>query len=80
MEKEIKLKKKELHLANERTFLSYVRTAASIFVLAIALIRFFDNRFLIILGFLFVLIGAFIFVLGAYRYHQERKQILTDAV
>ena len=75
MEDKIKLKKLEAHLANERTFLSYTRTTASVVVLAVALIKFFEEKIVIYIGFVVLIVGILILILGIYRYFQERKHI-----
>lgn len=75
MDTEAKLKKMEALYSNERTLLSYIRTAASVLVLAVALLRFFESDSILFLGWVTVAIGAFILLLGIIRYFQERKRI-----
>ncbi|HYC79773.1 MAG TPA: DUF202 domain-containing protein [Candidatus Binatia bacterium] len=73
-----KLEKLQAHYSNERTLLSYTRTAASVLVLAVALLRFFDNRNVIYLGWLCLGIGLVIQGVGVVRYFQERKRINSN--
>jgi putative membrane protein len=69
------LEKLQAHYANERTLLSYVRTSASVLVLAVALLRFFDNRTISYLGWVTLIAGIVILIVGLQRYSQERKRI-----
>ncbi|MES2436771.1 MAG: DUF202 domain-containing protein [Patescibacteria group bacterium] len=70
-----KLTKVEAYLSNERTLLSYMRTAASVAVLAVAMFKFFEDEWVIYLGFAVLLLGVGVFVLGTYRFIQGRKRI-----
>ncbi|MCC2631117.1 MAG: hypothetical protein K0S38_926 [Candidatus Paceibacter sp.] len=71
----VKLKKLEAHLSNERTFLSYIRTASAVLVLAVAMLRFFEDKTVIYLGFAVLALGLAVFALGVYRFFQERNRI-----
>jgi putative membrane protein len=65
-------------LANERTFLAYMRTALTLFVSGVTFIKFLDSVWLAILGWLFILLGGFVFVYGCRRYrlmHQRLEQV-----
>ncbi len=73
----IKLSRLEAHLSNERTLLSYTRTAASVLVLAVALFKFFEEKTVIYLGYGVLFFGLIIIILGIYRFFQERKRIYT---
>jgi putative membrane protein len=75
MEENIKLKKLEAYLSNERTLLSYIRTASTVIVLAVAMFKFFESKIIIQLGFAVLIIGLIIFVLGIYRFIQQRRRI-----
>ena len=77
MEKEIQYEKIKAHLSNERTLLSYTRTAASVLVLAVALFKFFNDSTVVMLGYICLGVGAIITILGIYRFFQERKRIAT---
>jgi putative membrane protein len=80
MEDKIKLKKVEASLSNERTFLSYIRTSAAVLVLACALFKFFDDKTIIYLGYVVLIMGLLIFLLGLYRFVQERRRIAKFVV
>jgi uncharacterized membrane protein YidH (DUF202 family) len=71
----VKLKKLEAQLSNERTLLSYIRTASAVLVLAVALFKFFEDKRIIYLGFGVLALGLAVFILGLYRFLQERKRI-----
>jgi len=62
-------------LANERTLLAYVRTALAIFVAGVSFIQFFDSILMAVLGWIFVPIGVFIFVVGFLRYKKMANRI-----
>ncbi|HYE22496.1 MAG TPA: DUF202 domain-containing protein [Verrucomicrobiae bacterium] len=69
------LEKLQAHYSNERTLLSYIRTSASVLVLAVALLRFFESKTIIYLGWASLAAGSFIMIVGLQRYLQERKRI-----
>ncbi|MDQ3076506.1 MAG: DUF202 domain-containing protein [bacterium] len=71
----IKLKKLEALLSNERTLLSYIRTAAAVLVLAVAMFKFFEEKAIIYVGFAVLGAGILIFILGIYRFFQEKERI-----
>lgn len=75
MASEKDLDKTRTHYSNERTLLSYVRTSMSVLVLAVAMMRFFENRSVIYTGWVLLGAGIFILLLGAYRFWQEREHI-----
>ncbi|HEX7940150.1 MAG TPA: DUF202 domain-containing protein, partial [Gemmatimonadaceae bacterium] len=60
-------------LANERTFLTYVRTALAFFATGAALIRFFDNPAFVITGWLFIPAGIALGVFGGARFRRVRR-------
>lgn len=62
-------------LANERTFLAYVRTALTLFVAGISFIRFFEIDLVVKLGAVFVIIGVIITFIGTVRYFVIRNRI-----
>ena len=55
-------------LANERTFLAYIRTSLTFFVTGVSFIKFFGHIILEIIGYLFIPIALFTFVIGLVRY------------
>ncbi|HOP06363.1 MAG TPA: DUF202 domain-containing protein [candidate division Zixibacteria bacterium] len=64
-----------LHLANQRTFLSYLRTALTFFVAGVSFIKFFDSLLIEILGWVFVPLGIITTVIGIYRYNRIRVRL-----
>lgn len=64
-------------LANERTFLSFIRTTLTFFIVAFTLIKFVESTFFELLGWLFVGIGVATFFVGLIRY--IRMKILIKA-
>lgn len=77
-EKEINIKKREFYLSNERTLLSYIRTSASVLVLAVALFKFFTDSTIIALGVLCLVVGCIVIILGLYRFLSEKNRIKSD--
>lgn len=69
---ENELEKIRSHYANERTLLSYIRTASSLFVLSVALLKFFYDATFKILGWASLVAGGLILGFGIYRYFRER--------
>jgi len=55
-------------LANERTFLAYIRTALTLFVVGASLIKFFDSLPATVVGWVFIPIGLAVFAFGISRY------------
>jgi len=62
-------------LANERTVLSYIRTSLALFIAGITFIRFFDNRIIEIIGWVFIPLGLINLALGIIRYRGTRDHI-----
>lgn len=60
-------------LANERTFLAYVRTALTLFIGGATFIRFFDSLILDVVGWVFVPLGALVFLLGYINYRKQQN-------
>lgn len=69
-------------LANERTLLSYMRTALALAVVGASAIKFFDEPWLEILGWLFVALGLLTSAYGARRFAVTLARIreAVDAV
>ena len=59
-------------LSNQNTFLAYVRTALTLFVGGLTFVRFFDQRLVEIIGWIFVPLGVATFIVGAVRYNKIR--------
>ncbi len=55
-------------LANERTMLSYTRTAITLFVTGVTFIRFFDRPVLTVIGVMFIPAALFFLITGVRRY------------
>lgn len=62
-------------LANERTFLSYVRTALTLAAVGGSLIKFFDALSWKVFGWLFVVLGLACLGIGITRYNQMRRRL-----
>lgn len=60
-------------LSNERTLLTYVRTALAFFAAGAALIRFFDEPAFVIAGWVFLPVGVLLGIFGAVRFHRTRQ-------
>ncbi len=64
-------------LANERTYLSYQRTALTLAVAGFSFIKFFDDLIFIIIGWSFLPAAVITFMLGTIRYTRMRDLILN---
>lgn len=62
-------------LANERTFLSYIRTALTLFVAGISFIRFFGIALLSFIGYIFILLSVVSVVVGALRFRKMNAHV-----
>ncbi len=67
-------------LANERSLLAYMRTAITLFIAGISLIKFFDSVFVKALGEVFLAGTLLIFIQGVRRYKatQQMYEILNE--
>lgn len=63
-------------LANQRTFLSYLRTALTFFVAGITFVKFFQEFIVELIGWVFIPLGLATFVVGIYRYNQLRVRVV----
>ena len=70
-----KLAVRRTALANERTFLAYIRTALTFFVAGISLIKFFEARVIQIAGFVFIPVAVWVLFLGIRRYRMTQKEL-----
>ena len=59
-------------LANQNTFLAYIRTALTLFVAGVTFVRFFDMPLVEIIGWVFVPVGVATFLVGLIRYNSLR--------
>jgi len=62
-------------LANDRTWLAYIRTALTLFVAGVSFIQFFKSQTLVVIGWTFVPIGIGFLVLGFWKYLKVRHLI-----
>ena len=62
-------------LANQSTFLAYIRTALTLFVAGLTFVRFFDSAIIETIGWVFVPIGVGTFVVGFIRYNRLRLSL-----
>ena len=62
-------------LANERTFLAYIRTALTLFVVGASLIKFFDSLPATVIGWVFIPLGLIVLALGISRYRHMNALI-----
>jgi putative membrane protein len=63
------------YLANERTFLSFIRTSLTLFIMAFTLIRFVETPFFVWIGWVFVGFGIATFFVGLTRYIRMKTLI-----
>ncbi len=63
------------HLANERTLLAYVRTALAFIATGAGMIHFFLSQILRYTGWLFLVSGSSIFLMGAIRFVTVKRRI-----
>lgn len=64
-------------MANERTFLSFIRTALALLILAFTFIKFFDNLIIEVIGYVFVFFAVATFAVGLGRYTRMKAVIKT---
>ncbi len=62
-------------LANQRTFLAYIRTALTLFVAGVTFVRFFDILVVEIIGWAFIPLGIATFFVGLWRYNVLRLRM-----
>lgn len=62
-------------LANEASFMSYIRTALTLIAVGCTLLKFFNAQYMHILGWTFLVIGALLAIHGARRY-QHINEVL----
>ncbi|MFC2130461.1 DUF202 domain-containing protein [Bacteroidota bacterium] len=62
-------------LANERTFLSYQRTAITLFIAGASFVKFFEHPWLNVIGWIFIPASVLMFFLGIFRYAKMRDLI-----
>jgi len=62
-------------LANERTYLGYIRTFISLLAAGIGLIRFVDIEIVKYIGFVLCFTSPLFFIVGNYKYFSMKKAI-----
>lgn len=63
------------HLANQTTFLAYIRTALTLFVAGVTFIHFFDSYVVEVIGWAFMPLGVATFFVGLFRYNRFRLML-----
>ncbi|HSX08744.1 MAG TPA: DUF202 domain-containing protein [Candidatus Saccharimonadales bacterium] len=62
-------------LANEKTFLAYIRTSLTMLISAVTLIKLFDSVITQAIGWIFIVVGIILSILGGIRYIKLRQNI-----
>lgn len=62
-------------LSNERTLLVYVRTALAFVAAGVALIRFFEDPGMVVIGWIFIPVGIAFLVFGIFRFNHVRRTL-----
>lgn len=62
-------------LANERTFLSYIRTSLTLFIGGISFIKFFDISIVKLIGWIFIPIGIIVSIIGIFKYYDIKREM-----
>ncbi len=62
-------------MANETSFMSYIRTSLTVVVAGVSIIHFFNGTVMTIVGWVFIAFAALLFIHGATRY-DSMEQIL----
>ncbi len=65
-------------LANERTYLAYIRTALTLFVAGVSFIKFFDHIFYEIIGWLLIPLGILTLIKGVISYIKMKRLIAEE--
>lgn len=62
-------------LANERTLLSYVRTALTIFLVGVSLFKFFEAELIQLTGLVLIFLGSAVFLVGLATFRRASRLI-----
>lgn len=65
-------------MANERTFLSYIRTSLAFLVVGGSFIKFFTSKWTLVIGWLFISFAIVIFFIGILRYKNFKSKIKIE--
>jgi len=63
------------NLANERTFLAYIRTCIGLFATGAALINFVENGVLVFCGYIFIMLSPVVFIFGLWRFIKTANKV-----
>lgn len=63
------------NLANERTFLAYVRTSVGLLIVGVSFIKFSDSKILFIIGIALIAFSVVSLVVGLINYFRRKRQI-----
>lgn len=66
------------NLANERTFLSYTRTALTLFIGGISIVQFFDSIIIQVIGWIFIPSSIFVFLNGLAKFETMKQMIYEE--
>ena len=64
-------------LANDRTWLSYIRTSLTLFVAGVTFIRFFKLQILLVIGWIFIPVSVIILIIGIWQHNKRYKMVQT---
>jgi putative membrane protein len=62
-------------MANERTLLSYYRTALTLFIAGVSFIKFFDSIIIVAVGWIFTPLGFLVAGIGTSRFLKMKKPL-----
>jgi putative membrane protein len=62
-------------LANDRTWLSYIRTALTLFVAGVSFIKFFKSPILCYTGWVFIPISIMLIIIGFLKHHKRSNMV-----
>ncbi|HDH04295.1 MAG TPA: DUF202 domain-containing protein [Nitrospirae bacterium] len=65
-------------LANERTYLAYIRTSLTLFVAGVSFIKFFGNIVYEIIGWMLIPLGILVLIKGIISYIKMKRVIIEE--
>ena len=69
------LAEERTNLANERTMLAYIRTAIALIIAGPIIIKIFGNGLADYMGFLSILVGTFLLIIGLALFYTRKNKI-----
>ncbi len=66
-------------LANRRTWLASARTALALFVSGASFLQFFEEGWVVGVGWAFMLVSGPVVLHGAWQFKQRQRQLVVDA-